>query len=136
MLDMIVSTLSRQLVRPFIVDGQAWFSLNDSLAAFGVSRRTIDRHRDYLPDSEVMHVTRGYLRPMFAGTPTGNAGMTLVSLPGLLRIILRADSPEARQFQDWACGKVLPAVLTEGGYTEPPRIVLHPKPEGPAPATS
>jgi len=40
----------------------------------------------------------------------------LVSESGLYRLIGRSDKPEARKFQDWVNGDVLPAIRKDGAY--------------------
>ncbi len=36
--------------------------------------------------------------------------------PGLYRLIMRSDKPEAREFQTWVTRDVLPAIRKDGGY--------------------
>lgn len=54
-------------------------------------------------------------------TPGGPQEFVTVKLPGLLRLILRSDKPEAQRFQDWTVREVLPSVIRHGCY--PPPVV-------------
>lgn len=46
----------------------------------------------------------------------------LISEPGLYRLLFRSNKPEARRFQDWVCGEVLPSIRRTGGY-----MLAHPE---------
>jgi prophage antirepressor-like protein len=62
---------------------------------------------------------KGKLLTLTAGGPQE---VVTVKLPGLLRLILRSDKPEAQRFQAWTVGELLPSILRHGGY--PPPILL------------
>jgi prophage antirepressor-like protein len=40
----------------------------------------------------------------------------IISESGLYQLIMRSDKPEAREFQRWVTGTVLPAIRKDGGY--------------------
>jgi prophage antirepressor-like protein len=42
--------------------------------------------------------------------------MVLVSEAGLYKLVMRSDKPEAKAFQDWVTGTVLPGIRKDGGY--------------------
>ena len=55
------------------------------------------------------------------GTNARNGGtrtqvVKVINRSGLDRMIMRSDKPEARAFQDWVIGVVLPAIRKDGGY--------------------
>ena len=53
--------------------------------------------------------------PLFSRAVKSNA-ITLISESGLYKLVMRSDKPEARQFQDWVTGVVLPAIRKDGSY--------------------
>lgn len=40
----------------------------------------------------------------------------LVNESGFYKLVLKSRKPEARKFQDWVTGVVLPAIRKDGGY--------------------
>jgi prophage antirepressor-like protein len=42
----------------------------------------------------------------------------IISESGLYKLVLRADKPEARTFQDWVTREVLPAIRKDGAYIQ------------------
>lgn len=46
----------------------------------------------------------------------GNPNMTVISEPGLYRLILRSRKPQAKTFQRWVTHDVLPAIRKTGSY--------------------
>lgn len=49
-------------------------------------------------------------------TPGGVQMMNVVDEPGLYRLILRSDKPQAEPFMEWVTAEVLPAIRKTGGY--------------------
>ena len=49
------------------------------------------------------------------GTP-GNPNKTIISEPGLYKLIMRSRKPEAKEFQRWVTHEVLPSIRKTGGY--------------------
>lgn len=47
----------------------------------------------------------------------GAQNHTTLTEPGLWRLVLRSDKPEAIAFQDWVCEEVLPAIRKHGAFT-------------------
>lgn len=46
----------------------------------------------------------------------GNLNKTIISEPGLSRLIMRSRKPEAREFQRWVTHEVLPTIRNHGIY--------------------
>ena len=46
----------------------------------------------------------------------GNPNKTIISEPGLYKLIMRSRKPEAREFQRWITHEVLPTIRKTGGY--------------------
>lgn len=45
--------------------------------------------------------------------------MTIINEKGLYRLIFRSNKPEAKRFQDWVFGEVLPSIRKTGSYALP-----------------
>lgn len=46
----------------------------------------------------------------------GNPNKTIISEPGLYKLIMRSRKPEAKKFQRWVTHEVLPTIRKTGGY--------------------
>lgn len=46
----------------------------------------------------------------------GNPNKTIISEPGLYKLIMRSRKPEAKEFQRWVTHEVLPQIRKTGGY--------------------
>ena len=49
-------------------------------------------------------------------TPGGQQKVTIISEPGLYKLIGKSRKPEAKAFNRWVCHDVLPAIRKTGGY--------------------
>lgn len=52
----------------------------------------------------------------FIPTPSGTQEMTIINESGLYRTIFRSNKDEAKAFQDWVFGEVLPEIRRTGSY--------------------
>lgn len=94
-------------------DGKPWFVAADLARILGYRDATAAAR--YLPD---------HLKCTLSGcTPHGTHPMICVNEPGLYRMIMRSDRPEAEPFIEWVTAEVLPAIRKSGGYQ------AHPEPE-------
>lgn len=91
-------------------DGEPWFLAGDICKLLDLRQRSWAYAR--LSDVEKTYVGRTNLG-LNPGKP-----MLLVSESGLYKLVLRSDKPEAKQFQDWVAGTVLPAIRKDGGYVQ------------------
>lgn len=85
-------------------EGQPWFIAKDVCDALGLDTTRVRRH---LNEAEVNLVHQ-------TGLP--NRGALIVSESGFYKLVLKSRKPEARKFQDWVTGVVLPAIRKDGGY--------------------
>lgn len=46
----------------------------------------------------------------------GNPNKTIISEPGLYRLVMKSRKPEAKEFQRWVTHEVLPSIRKHGGY--------------------
>lgn len=97
-------------VRVLTIDGEPWFVGGDVTYILGYrnGRDAIGKHvRDH---------QRGMSR---IATPSGEQVVTVISEGGLYRLMLRANTVLADEFQDWVTDEVLPAVRATGSYAVP-----------------
>ena len=59
------------------------------------------------------HVSDTILLKLFDGRL---GRVALVTEAGLYTLVMRSDKPEAKAFQKWVTGTVLPAIRKDGGY--------------------
>lgn len=100
-------------------DGEPWFIASEILAALEMHRTAIRRLED---DEKGVHKTH---------TLGGDQEVTIISEPGLYRLIGRSNKPSAKQFNRWACHEVFPAIRKSGSYNAGPPPAL-PAPVAPA----
>lgn len=105
-----------QGVRTITRDGQPWLVGRDVALALGYAnpRDAIAKH---VPDHH-----RGVSR---IATPSGDQDVTVISEPGMYRLVMRANTELAEQFQEWVTSKVLPAIRRTGSYAAPAAIPTH-----------
>lgn len=91
-------------VRVVTIDGAPWFVAADIAAILGLPNITSTLKSKYIKNDE---------RAMkFIGERTAN----IISESALYKLVLRSKRLEARQFQDWVTGTVLPAIRKDGAY--------------------
>jgi len=99
-------------VRTVLKDGEPWFVLKDVCGVLELS--DTNRVAERLDDDELTRiklVSGGQTREMYA-----------VNEPGLYKVILRSDKPEAKAFQRWVTHEVLPSIRKHGAYLTPEKI--------------
>jgi prophage antirepressor-like protein len=86
-------------------DGEPWFVLNDVCHVLGLTSPHVAARK--LRESE-----KGWYPIPTLGGPQETA---VISEHRLYRLVMRSDKQEARSFQDWVVGEVLPSVSAEAG---------------------
>lgn len=98
-------------VRVVEIDGQPWFVAADVC-------RTLELDLTYGTSTHLKKLDTDEKRPVPRDIISGK-GMnqaTLVSEPGLYKLIGRSTKPEAKAFDRWARHEVLPAIRKDGMY--------------------
>lgn len=104
--DLIPFEYGGHQIRVFVIDGEPWFALADVAAVLG--------YRDTHNASRILReIEKG---THSVSTPGGDQQISIVSEPGLYRLIMRSRRPAAEPFQDWVVAEVLPAIRKTGGY--------------------
>ena len=90
-------------VRTSIKNGEIWFVLKDVCDVLGIINPTAVFSR--LDDDERAKLNLGR---------QGEAN--IINEPGLYKVILRSDKPEAKKFMKWVTHDVLPSIRKHGAY--------------------
>lgn len=94
-------------VRTVVVDGDPWFVAKDVCEVLGIAN-----HRD--ATSRLSSVMKGDVG--ISDTIGRIQNMTIVSEPGLYKLLFRSTKPEAEKFANWVASDVLPAIRKTGAY--------------------
>lgn len=87
--------------------GEPWFVAKDVCDILGIDTN----HLGESLDSDEMNTLR-----ITEGNTRGNPNKTIISEPGLYRLVMRSRKPEAKEFQRWVTHEVLPQIRKTGGY--------------------
>lgn len=91
-------------INVILKDGEPWFIASEVCAALGM---TVEATRRL--DADEKGLTK-------IQTPGGEQDATILSEPGLYRLIGRSNKPAAKAFNRWACHEVFPAIRKTGRY--------------------
>ncbi|MGB3443836.1 MAG: phage antirepressor [Actinophytocola sp.] len=94
-------------VRVTTRDGEPWFVAADVCFVLGYSNSR---------DAVAKHVRDGQKGVSRIATPSGDQDMTVINEGGLYRLLMRARTVLADEFQDWVTDEVLPAIRRTGSY--------------------
>lgn len=95
-------------VRTITIEGQPWFVAADVCAALGLENPTMALKK--VPEK---HTALNRIE----GRGEQAREVNTVSEPGLYRLILRSDKPQAEPFMEWITGEVLPTIRKTGQYS-------------------
>lgn len=104
-----VFAFGEQMVRIIDRDGSPWFVGRDVCAALALTNPAKSLGR--IPDDE-KGVTIG-------DTLGGKQEMTIISEPGMYRLVLTSRTEAAERFKTWVVSEVLPAIRRTGAYIRP-----------------
>ena len=93
-------------VRTTIKDGEIWWVLKDICKILGINNSKMVATR--LDEDE-----KGVSLTDSLG---GAQKTTIINEPGLYKVILRSDKPEAKNFMNWITHEVLPSIRKHGAY--------------------
>ena len=107
-----------QQVRTLLVDAEPWFVAADVCAILGIRNatqavRSLDDDETQIIDvsagQETLCLDEGWLT-------SRNPRIALVSEPGLYKLIMRSNKPQAKTFQRWIAHDVLPTLRRTGRF--------------------
>lgn len=109
-------------VRVVTIDGNPWFVASDVCKALRVYIRSDGSAgtsaalaKLNLDERRVINWD-GAKRIGLKDVANRNVGVAVLNEPGLYRLIMRSDKPQARAFQDWVTREVLPRIRKDGAY--------------------
>lgn len=95
-------------------DGEPWFVLTDLAKVLGyrdaANAKRVLRDGQYNTLSVSISADLGFSR---------GRSPIVINEPGLYRLIMRSNVPNAEKFQDWVTGEVLPTIRKTGAYIDP-----------------
>lgn len=101
-------------IRVIEQDGEPWFVLTDVAKILGY--RDAEKAKRVLRDGQYNTLSRGISADL--GFSRGRSPL-VINEPGLYRLIMRSNVPNAEKFQDWVTGEVLPTIRKTGAYIDP-----------------
>lgn len=99
-------------IRVVDINGEPWFIAGDVALALGY-RDAYNATRWLLDSEKATHQV---------STPGGPQQVTIVSEPGLYRMIMRSNREKAVDFQMWIAHDVIPSIRKTGGYVMPRQL--------------
>ncbi|GIH70357.1 phage antirepressor [Sphaerimonospora thailandensis] len=100
-----------EAVRMLLIDGEPRFVATDVCTVLGYgggARNAIGRLPDRMKGVEEIN------------TPGGVQRMTVITEPGVYRLVMRSNLASAEAFQDWIAEEVVPAIRRTGSYSAVP----------------
>lgn len=108
--DLQIFTYNDTPLRTVEKDGELWWVLKDVCLVLGINK-TADVAARLDSDEKGVAVI---------DTPGGKQEMHVVNEPGLYKVILRSDKPDAKDMMRWVTHDVLPSIRKTGSYTMQP----------------
>ena len=97
-----------QQVRTILIDGNPWFVIADACKVLEIAN----------VGNAISRLDQDGIRQADVIDSIGRSQQTTVgNEPNLYRLIFRSDKPQAKAFQDWVYGEVLPAIRKTGSYS-------------------
>ena len=97
-------------------NGEPWFCLVDICKALEIKSTTRAKVSLNAGGVHLMKVTTAQKNQYGESKKLHGAFFSFISEQNLYRLIMRSDKPQAKPFQDWVCGEVLPQIRKTGGY--------------------
>ena len=94
-------------VRTVTINGEPWFVLIDVCRILNIQNPR-DAAAKNLPPKDRAKI--------YVSSADQGRRMWVVNEPGVYRLILRSNKPEAERFQDWICREVLPSIRKTGRF--------------------
>ena len=91
------------------IDCEVWFAATDVAKALGY--RDANQITRALDDDE-----KRWSEGTLSKCTHSHLGIRLINEPGLYRVLMRSQRPEAVPFQRWVTHEVLPSIRKDGGY--------------------
>jgi anti-repressor protein len=103
----------KQQVRTVLIDNEIWFVASDVTKILGY----LDGRKAVLT-----HTKGGFKKKL--PTKGGMQELTLINESDLYSLVLKSDTKNSKQFQEWVTSKVLPSIRKTGSYSVSPKKEL------------
>ncbi|MBQ9527254.1 MAG: Bro-N domain-containing protein [Fretibacterium sp.] len=113
-----VFSFEQREVRVIERDGEPWFVAKDVCNILD-----IQNHRDTI--AKVLDDDERGASEISTPSNGGHSTVGIINEPGLYKLIMRCNKPEAKPFQRWVTHDVLPSIRKTGGYTIRPDKAKH-----------
>jgi len=113
-----VFNFEQREVRVIEKDGEPWFVAKDVCSILD-----IQNHRDAI--AKVLDDDERGASEISTPSNGGHSTVNIINEPGLYKLIMRSNKPEAKAFQRWVTHDVLPAIRKTGGYSIRPDKAKH-----------
>jgi anti-repressor protein len=113
-------------VEILMLNGEWLFNARDVAKGLYLSESQMRDAIAEMPPGFRILVTNEMIRKCSSAGSTGirkmaNRGESFLPVPGLVQITLQSRKPEARDFQYWISGEVVPSLISHGVYVMPSR---------------
>ena len=115
-------------VRIVTQEDAPWFVLADVCRILEISNTGNASARLDDDEKTTIRLTDTLIDQGFSNSTPGTQ-LTIISEPGMYRLVMRSDKPAAKRFQKWVVSEVLPSIRKSGGYgvqTDPMKVLNDP----------
>lgn len=100
-------------IRTVVIDGEVWFVAKDICDILSLSNPT----ETLKSLSDKMKMTLEGKESILSITEDPNTvRISLISEPGMYKLVFKSRKPEAEKFSDWVVSEVLPTIRKTGSY--------------------
>lgn len=100
--------LDKHPIRTVKIDGEPWLVVKDVLDVLGINNLT----------TALPNIGQTYVQELRLPGQRGGRPNKLVNEAGFYKLVLRSNKPDAKPFQDWVAGTVLPSIRKTGSYVQ------------------
>lgn len=104
--DLTIFNYQQNQVRTVVVNGEPWFVSKDVCSILELSNIPMAIQALEPEEKGVNQID----------TLGGRQSVSIISEPGLYRLLMRSDKPQAKPFQKWVVSDVLPSIRKTGQY--------------------
>lgn len=101
---LIPFNMDGKLIRAVEKDGENWFVAKDVLGLLKLQRNSLAKISDDWKGVKKFN------------SPGGKQKLTILKEPGMWRLVMRSNLPEAQRFQNWLAEEVIPSLRRTGTY--------------------
>lgn len=100
--------LDKHPIRTVKIDGEPWLVVKDVMNVLGLTH----------PTNALRNCNPSTVQELRLPGQRGGRPNKLVNEAGFYKLVLRSNKPDAKPFQDWVAGTVLPTIRKTGSYVQ------------------